>query len=62
MILHCHLHLPFYFKGYLLRLKSIEIGYVFDAILYKRSSFPGIPFGMPYSGCFVFNYQNLCPF
>lgn len=21
MILHCHLHLPFYFKGYLLSLK-----------------------------------------
>ena len=24
MILHCHLHLPFYFKGYLLSLKSVS--------------------------------------
>ena len=24
MILRCHLHLPFYFKGYLLRLKSVS--------------------------------------
>lgn len=33
---------------------GIEIGYVFDAILYKRSSFPGIPFGMPYFRLFCF--------
>lgn len=24
MILHCHLHLPFYFKGYLWSLKSVS--------------------------------------
>lgn len=24
MILHCHLHLPFYLKGYLLSLKSVS--------------------------------------
>lgn len=24
MILHCHLHLPIYFKGYLLSLKSVS--------------------------------------
>jgi len=39
---------------------GIEISYGFDAILYKRSSFPAIPFGMPYSNGFIFNYQNLC--
>ena len=33
---------------------GIEIGHVFDAILYKRSSFPGIPFGMPYFRLFCF--------
>lgn len=27
MILHCHLHLPFYFKGYLLSLKSLLRAY-----------------------------------
>ena len=33
---------------------GIEIGHVFDAILYKRSSFPGIPFGMPDFKLFCF--------
>ena len=31
-----------------LYLNGIEIGCGFDAILYKRSSFSDIPFGMPY--------------
>lgn len=27
MIIHCHLHLPFYLKGYLLSLKSLLRAY-----------------------------------
>ena len=41
---------------------GIEIGYVFDAILYKRSSFPGIPFGMPYFRLFCFQLSKSMPF
>ena len=39
-----------------------EIGHVFDAILYKRSSFPGIPFGMPYFRLFCFQLSKSMPF
>ena len=41
---------------------GIEIGHVFDAILYKRSSFPGIPFGMPYFRLFCFQLSKSMPF
>ena len=39
-----------------------EIGHIFDAILYKRSSFPGIPFGMPYFRLFCFQLSKSMPF
>ena len=41
---------------------GIEIGHVFDAILYKRSSFPGIPFGMPDFRLFCFQLSKSMPF
>ena len=34
MILHCHLHLPFYLKGYLLSLKSVSKS--LRCLAYKR--------------------------
>ena len=41
---------------------AIEISHVFDAILYKRSSLPDIPFGMPYFSLFCFQLSKSMSF
>ena len=40
---------------------GIETGCGFDAILYKHSSFPDIPFGMPYFELFYFQPSKSMP-
>ena len=40
---------------------NIKIGYCFDAILYKRSSFLSIPFSMPYFKRICFQPSKFMP-